>query len=235
MLLFAGDPHGAFRHLEEAVRGHGPDALILLGDNEPPLPETLPALDCRTSVHFILGNHDTDREASLTHHDPLVHRDLNGRVTEVKGTRVAGLSGVFREKVWHPEAGLTWSQRADLAAATPAGDRFRDGPPLRHWSSIWWEDYAALWEQRADVLVTHEAPESHPYGHEALGDLARALEVHTVVHGHQHENYMATIPGNDAEPIRVIGVAKQGLADLAGNRLITGTERQRAELWTEAG
>jgi predicted phosphodiesterase len=236
MILFAGDPHGRYRHLEEAARHQRPAAIVLLGDNEPPTPETLPALNRAAPVFYILGNHDTDRAEALANHEGLGEADLNATVREVAGVRVAGLAGVFREKVWHPEKGLKWARREDLAARTPKHTRFRGGPPLRHWSTIWWEDYAALWEQSADILVCHEAPESHPHGFEAIGDLARALGVHTVFHGHHHENYDGEIAGAEpSRPIAVRGVAKCGMADLAGSRLGEGTERQRPGIWPRPG
>jgi len=223
MLLFAGDPHGRYRHLEDIARSHRPAALVLLGDNEPPTPETLPILNRAAPVYYILGNHDTDREEALLNHEGLTGGDLNGRVREVAGVRIAGLAGVFREKIWHPAGEVQWACRADLAARTPKHTRFRGGPPLRQWSSIWWEDYAALQGETADVLVSHEAPESHRHGFRAVGDLARALGVHTVFHGHHHEDYDGEIAGRrDGERIRVRGVSDCGLCDLDGHRPATG-------------
>ena len=223
MLLFAGDPHGRYRHLEDIARSHRPAALVLLGDNEPPTPETLPILNRAAPVYYILGNHDTDREEALLNPEGLAEGDLNGRVREVAGVRIAGLAGVFREKIWHPAGEVHWARRADLAARTPKHTRFRGGPPLRQWSSIWWEDYAALQGETADVLVSHEAPESHRHGFRAVGDLARALGVHTVFHGHHHEDYDGEIAGpTGGERIRVRGVSECGLCDLDGHRPATG-------------
>ena len=41
---------------------------------------------------------------------------------------------------------------------------------------------------RADVLVTHEAPDLHPHGNQALTRLANNLRVLAGFHGHHHEN-----------------------------------------------
>lgn len=74
--------------------------------------------------------------------------------------------------------------------------RFLDDVPLIHWSTIFPEDIEALQGQRADILVTHEAPESHPYGFAVIGDLARSMGVEHLIHGHHHEeNYTAQIKG----------------------------------------
>jgi hypothetical protein len=41
--------------------------------------------------------------------------------------------------------------------------------------AIWREDIEALAAQRADVLVTHEAPSSHPSGVAVIDALARRM------------------------------------------------------------
>ena len=53
-------------------------------------------------------------------------------------------------------------------------------------TAIWPEDYDYLASQRADILVTHEAPRSHPAGNAALDALARAMGASLIVHGHHH-------------------------------------------------
>ena len=53
-------------------------------------------------------------------------------------------------------------------------------------TAIWPEDYDYLATQRADILVTHEAPRSHPSGNAALDALARAMGASLIVHGHHH-------------------------------------------------
>ena len=52
------------------------------------------------------------------------------------------------------------------------------------------------------MLVTHEAPESHKLGYPLIGDIARALRVKMLIHGHHHERYSATLDGG----IRVEGI-----------------------------
>ena len=71
----------------------------------------------------------------------------------------------------------------------------------------------ALAGQRADVLVTHEAPTSHPSGVAVLEDLARAMGARLVVHGHHHIGYRAEA----ADGLRVLGVGAAWGVSLAGS------------------
>jgi hypothetical protein len=57
----------------------------------------------------------------------------------------------------------------------------------KHWSSIYPSVVDHLANQRADILVTHEAPGYHPYGFEILDTLAQLMGVKAVIHGHQHD------------------------------------------------
>ena len=56
-----------------------------------------------------------------------------------------------------------------------------------HSSTIFPAELESLSALRADVLVTHEAPGYHPMGFSRLDKLAQAMQVKTVVHGHQHD------------------------------------------------
>jgi hypothetical protein len=138
-LLICGDPHGKFAHIIEAVLEHRPSATILLGDNTPdqPLDEALREIAGKTELFWIPGNHDTD---TVEYHDrqfgsKLADRNLHGRIIDIAGLRVAGLGGVFRTKLWNDTS---------KAAASPEGyirslkreERWRDGLPLRHRSTI---------------------------------------------------------------------------------------------------
>jgi hypothetical protein len=67
------------------------------------------------------------------------------------------------------------------------------GKLLTHRSSIFFDDWMSLFAQRADILVTHEAPSCHPNGFLAIDELAQALRVKASFHGHHHDrlNYEA--------------------------------------------
>ncbi|MFC7555492.1 hypothetical protein ACFQU7_29590 [Pseudoroseomonas wenyumeiae] len=84
--------------------------------------------------------------------------------------------------------------------------------------AIWPEDWEALLGQRADVLVTHEAPSSHPAGAAALEALARSLGARLVVHGHHHVNALSVAP----DGLRVLGVAAGWGVDASGAVLWAG-------------
>lgn len=227
MLYFCGDPHGRFSPIEEvALRCKGDDALILLGDYqcEKPLEQCVPGAAQR--CWWIAGNHDSDQ---VRWHDylfgsALAERCLHARVTRVGGVRVAGLSGVFRQKVWHPDTGIRVRSRGDYLRMMRPAERWRGGVPLKHRSSIWFEDYETLWNQRADILVTHEAPSAHPHGFEALDELAQAMGARMIVHGHHHETYQAAL----ACGITVQGVGLAEVVDEGGNVVASAGARQRA-------
>jgi len=222
MLLFGGDPHGDFRPIIQAVETYSPAAAILLGDFDlqRSLQEELEAIAAKTAIWFIPGNHDADRDDWYDNlfHSKLGDRNLHGRVVEIAGMRVAGLGGVFRGKIWMPPAVPKFPTQKDLLSSCSRGERWRDGIPRKHRVSIFWQQYQALRSQRADILVTHEAPSSHRYGFKALDDLAVAMGVKTIFHGHHHEHYRATI-GNG---IVVHGVGEAGVVDREGKVLIVG-------------
>jgi len=229
LILFAGDTHGRFHHLEEVVLRLRPDALVLLGDIQAksPLERELGAILDKTEVWWIHGNHDTDSESD---HDnlfesALADRNLHGRVVEVAGVRIAGLGGIFRGRIWHPTEGMRYESPEDFMARCTEEDPWRLGLPLRHRSSIFPEDYYGLVGQQAEILVTHEAPSCHPNGFEAIDELARSLGVETAFHGHHHDrlDYSACWTGLG---FKAYGVGLRGVTRLDGEVLISGQQDQ---------
>lgn len=231
MILFAGDPHGDFSPIIRAVETYAPQAVILLGDLdlERSLEQELSAIIDKTDVWFIPGNHDADRDCwyDRLFESELRDRNLHGRVAKIDGKRVAGLGGVFREKIWMPPAPPKFRSHNDLLSACAKKDRWRNGIPRKHHVSIFRQTYETLWNERADILVTHEAPSCHRYGFRELDDLARSLRVKTVVHGHHHEQYSRKICGNK---IVVHGVGKSGVTDEYGNVLIPGKQEEQRQI-----
>ena len=224
-ILFAGDPHGNFRPIVDAAVRQKPRAVVLLGDYDLAMPldqEMKPVVNAGIEIWWIRGNHDADREGwhDLLFSSALADFDLNGRVADIGGVRVAGLGGVFDPKVWHPGAGdgQPLHRSADALAEAlswrgePVRGPVRNGIPLRHRSAIFWSDYEALWDLHADVLVCHEAPESHRHGFRQLGELAEAMGVQVVIHGHHHESYEGVTAGG----VRVVGVDREAVFRLEG-------------------
>lgn len=228
MILFAGDPHGNFKPIIRATRELRPDGVILLGDHDldRPLEAVLEGIDQLTEVYWIPGNHDGDRDDWYDHlfGSALADRNLNGRVVTVGGLRVAGLGGVFRDQIWHPDVGQPrFCAREDFVRQMGKGNRWGDGLPRKHRVSIWWEDYARLADQRADILVTHEAPSVHKYGFPAIDELAQHMNASLIVHGHHHSDYTDEL----ASGIRVLGVGLAGVTSDESEVISHGNQRRR--------
>jgi len=89
-------------------------------------------------------------------------------------------------------------------------DPTRSGQLRKHASSIFPDTLQSLATQRADILVTHEAPGCHPHGFDELTRLAQSLGVRASFHGHQHDNldYSSTF---DSLGFRPHGVGLRGI------------------------
>jgi predicted phosphodiesterase len=202
-LLFAGDPHGDFRPVLLACSGYAePGTVVIVGDLEltQPLLETLrPAVAAGWEILWILGNHDTDSVgqylflASKTQGYP--EGFIGNRVVRVPGgPRVAGLSGVFKGKIWRPPEEPLYCTRDGWLRKHR--ERFLGGLPLHMRDTIWPEDVELLARQRADVLVCHEGPSSvhRGMGFSAIDDLAAKMGVRMIVHGHHHHSAESVLP-----------------------------------------
>ena len=195
-IAFAGDPHGVFEPLNRVAVVDRPPAMILIGDYDldRPLDEAIAPAANATTVYWIHGNHDVDQERYYTNlfDSGLAERYLHARVVDVAGVRIAGLGGHFQGRIWHPHEGdgkPRFATCRDYLRSLPSRDRWRGGLPLKARAAIWWEDVEALWDKRADVLVTHEAPSCHPLGFRVLDELAEAMGARVIIHGHHHVAY----------------------------------------------
>ncbi|WP_292451998.1 metallophosphoesterase [Methylibium sp.] len=223
-VLFCGDPHGQFGHIVRAAQQLKACAVVLLGDLQPTRPLHLELGPIADRTWFIHGNHDTDSEEGFRNvwDSGMADRNLHGRVATLPdGTRVAGLGGVFRERVWYPPGDARFNNHEAHLNATGPWDRWRDGPPLRHWSSIYPEVVAELAAMEADVLVTHEAPACHPNGFALIDDLARAMRVRALFHGHHHDR-LDYSEGWPKLGFRAFGVGLRGITRLDGAPVVTG-------------
>lgn len=241
-----GDVHGNFDHVLETVKASGetPAAVIFLGDLECPIPFS----DCVADIEAagiacwaIPGNHDTD---SIENYENLwgdrlfQERNLHGRVVEIAGLKIAGLGGVFREKIWYPREGLeeplipnwkSYVQNQNVRRPTRLRVKVddiatisRDGALRKHRSSIFYDEWLNLYAQRSDVLVTHEAPGCHPNGFGAITSLAQSLKVKFAFHGHQHDNL--NFRGYDERlGFAAYGVGFTGITDMFGGMVRVGS------------
>ncbi len=217
-ILFAGDPHGNFEPLIAAVHQYRPRAVVLLGDYDlkKPLQEYLKSILGQTKIWWIPGNHDFDPPM---HHHHLFSSQLSGqslhlKVVNIEGVRIAGLGGIFLGRVWYPPRPPKWKSKTHYLKATEQALE-KHKLSLRYQSAIWPDEWAGLKKLKADILVTHEAPRSHRHGFIAIDQLAEAMGVKKVFHGHLHEHYSAKI----RKGIQVIGVRNARVTDLLGNEL----------------
>lgn len=225
-IFFCGDVHGNFPFVIQAVLTHRPAAVIFLGDLQAqrPLEKELEPILGLTEIWYIHGNHDTDSEAEYDNLflSELADRNIHGRVVAIAGKKIAGLGGVFRGQVWSPPEQIEFETAEAYVRHCGQGNLWRGGLPLRHRSTIFHDEYSRLAGQRADILITHEAPYScHPYGFEAIDELARSLRVNTVFHGHQHDRLDYT--GHcDRMGFAAFGVGFCGITDENGNVICVG-------------
>lgn len=234
--MFIGDIHRQWHHVLRGLAAlpRRPRAAVLLGDMEchEPLDRlAAPLLEAGIAVHWIWGNHDYDGGPEMWANlvDPERNprtRDgvLNARAVTIAGLRIAGLGGTFRRRVWEPpadprlhaRAGLA-EDMADLGPDWTAAQRDAMAQALAA-MAIWPEDVAALEGQAVDVLVTHEAPSSHPQGYAAIDAIARRLGAGLIIHGHHHTCYRARA----ADGLQVQGVGAGWAIDRTGHAWWSG-------------
>lgn len=232
MIYFLGDVHGNFDHILPVIQADDskdgkPKTVIFLGDIEAQRPfevEIRPLLDAEIAVWFIPGNHDSASTKNWQHLLPSWHRNLHGRVVEIEGVRVAGLGGTFRERIWLPPAPPqfhAYQYFEEYLIRLPNTQIERDRLLLTYSTALYPETVDTLAAQRADILVTHEAPSCHPNGFAAIDQLAQAMGVQALFHGHQHDsqNYQK----HEAEMgFKPHGVGFCGITDMYGGRLQAG-------------
>jgi predicted phosphodiesterase len=237
-LIFIGDIHQDWHHVESGLAklSAPPRAAVLLGDIEctRPLDElAAPLLRRGVAVYWIHGNHDYDTGPEMwanlaaPERNPVTARGaLHGRVVEIEGLRVAGLGGAFLPRVWPANGVPRLHRRANLERILDPGMEATRAAALTHFlteTAIWPEDIEALAAQKADVLVTHEAPSSHPDGVGVLDDLARAMGATLIVHGHHH----VTTESRHADGLRALSVGNTWAVGLDGGVVWRGERRTR--------
>lgn len=217
-ILFAGDPHGNFKPLITAVHKYQPTAVVLLGDYdlETPLDSCLQEIVDLTKIWWIAGNHDFESPEKHNNlfNSALSDKNLHLKVTEIAGLRVVGLGGIFLGRVWYPPQKPKWQGKEHYLTSQSIKVQ-QSEMALKYKSAIWYDEFEALKSLKADVLVSHEAPGSHRHGFHVIGELAEAMGVQHIFHGHLHENYVSFIKKN----IKVNGVANSAVANLIGHTL----------------
>ncbi len=127
---------------------------------------------------------------------------------------------MFKPRVWYPraEAGAiriepaAFQTRAAFQASLRPHETWRGGLPLWHRDTIFPEDFERLAAVECDVLVTHEAPSSHPHGFAVIDALAATCGARLIVHGHHHTSYKAVL--SNGIRVRGLGLAEPWLLDV---------------------
>lgn len=227
-IFILGDNHGRFNKIVQTVIAERPDAVISVGDimgdrDIRPLEQELMQILSLTEFWWIPGNHDTDSDAAYDglFGSALAECNFSGRVVTIAGLRVAGLGGVFRGKVWMPPADAVYESENDFLRHSGKGNRWRGGLPRPHHSTIFPDTYHRLVRERADLLITHEAPSCHPHGFAEIDELARALRVKAAFHGHHHDclDYSQVW---DELGFQAFGVGLRGITDSHGTVIVPG-------------
>lgn len=199
-IWFVGDVHGEFKYVARSLVAANvqPSWIVFVGDidiSHKPFRDVLEPIkrwDPAIRVAFIPGNHDAD---SYEHwemlHDSGDAISIHGQVVEMEGIRVAGLGGHFVGRVWMPPSEPLFRSREE--ALSGGAFRYRGGqrPSPTYLSAIYVAEVGRLSQRRADILVTHEAPSCHPYGHAELDRLARSVRAQRMFHGHHHDDRTA--------------------------------------------
>lgn len=225
MILFAGDPHGSYEHLYPFVKEQSNVALVILGDLQLTSPEELDKLSQYCDIWFIHGNHDSKTVAAF---DAIwgsdwKNRNIHGKVVDIQGVKIAGLGGVFRGHIWMPPNRPMFFDPIHYCQYMPQEKIWRGGLPLRHRTSIFPSDVEALESQKADILITHEAPRPHPQGFAVINQLARKMGVSKIFHGHHHDNFDYTNI-NRNKRCDIFNIGFRSLADINGNYLLKGVD-----------
>ena len=231
-IFFCGDAHGKLRHVIDAALRYQPMAVVLLGDIESPRPLHVELAAIKEKIWWITGNHDTDTSESWSNlaNSELADRCIDGRVVTLPdGTRLAGLGGVFRKKMWLPPESPNFASYDAWLTSLQSGWNNRQGGKqpmyeserLKHFSTIFQDRYEELAHQRADILVTHEAPDFHPHGNEAVTLLALSLDAKTSFHGHHHDRLDYSERAGELG-MAAFGVGLRGITGRDGRVIVPG-------------
>ena len=230
MILFAGDPHGSYAHLYPFIQERENVALVILGDLQLTTTTELDNLARHCDIWFIHGNHDSKTVAAFEAiwGSQWKERNIHGKVVNIQGTRIAGLGGVFRGHIWMPPHRPMFFDPIHYCQYSPQEKIWLGGVPLRHRTSIFPSDVEGLEAQKADILITHEAPRPHPQGFAVINQLARKMGVKKIFHGHHHDNFDYR-PINRNKACEIFNIGFRSLADINGNYLRIGVDDRELE------
>ncbi|TDQ56761.1 Icc-related predicted phosphoesterase [Mesocricetibacter intestinalis] len=224
MILFAGDPHGDFKHLYPFIENRRDIALVILGDLQLSCVQELEKLARYCDLWFIHGNHDSKTVAAFESlwGTQWKERNLHNRVKEIQGKKIAGLGGVFRGQIWMPPNKPLFFDPIHYCQYCPQEKIWQGGVPLRHRTSIFPSEIENLAGLQADILICHEAPKPHPSGFKVINELAEKMGIKKIFHGHHHDNF--DYRHLNQNPYKIFNVGFRSLCDEEGNYLLIGVD-----------
>lgn len=163
-ILFIADTHNCLESdvqtLNFIKEAKNYDCCILLGDHSANDLNVITKIVPNDKLYGVLGNHD-----SWNKYDEYSITDLNGKVVEINGVRIAGMSGSYKYKDSNEYA--MYSHEDSIKIADSMGE--------------------------ADILVSHDKPfteDRHNWAHDGLKGITEYIyknHISTHIHGHLHE------------------------------------------------
>jgi Icc-related predicted phosphoesterase len=164
-LLFIADTHNCLKDGNEILKyiqeQKDYDYCILLGDHSASDIEEILKVIPLNKICGILGNHD-----SWNKYDIYGITNISGKVIDIKGIRIAGISGGHKYKNSNEYVLYTHEESIQIA------------------NNI----------EKADILITHDKPfiqDNHNSAHDGLKGITEYIYKNHIalhIHGHLHEN-----------------------------------------------
>lgn len=163
-ILFIADTHNCLEYDIETLNFiktvNNYECCILLGDHSANDLNTITKIIPKHKLYGVLGNHD-----SWQKYDKYLINDINGKVINIDGVRIAGISGSFKYK--DSEEYALYSHEESIKIAKQIPD--------------------------ADILVTHDRPfikKNFGDAHDGLKGITEYIYSNHIslhIHGHLHE------------------------------------------------
>ena len=164
-VLFIADTHDCLCYEKETIEYiksmQDYDCCILLGDHSANDLKEIMEIVPINKIFGVLGNHD-----SWGKYEELGIENLNGRVIEINGVKIAGISGSYKYKESKEYALYSHEESIEIANKMEC----------------------------ADILVSHDKPfteDNHNPAHDGLKGITEYLYKNNVplnIHGHLHED-----------------------------------------------
>ena len=163
-ILFITDTHNCLTYDKECIEyiknAKDYDYCILLGDHSANDLDEITKMISKDKICGVLGNHD-----SWDKYEEYGINNIDGKIIEVNGVKIAGISGSFKYKNSDQYALYTHEESIEIA------DKM----------------------EYADILVSHDKPftkDFHDNAHDGLKGITKYLYKNQVplhIHGHLHE------------------------------------------------